>query len=133
MIMQVSCPPNPLTSAALKLLLCACCFAQGLLPLFWPQLRAGISVLFLGGWLALLAALGPAMWRMWIIVGSANANYFYAATLLFGAWQVSPSNPLSAYRSALLRRHEHPWVAHDRCLVVAGGAHRVHHGRDAAP
>ena len=64
---------------------------QGLLPLFWPQLRAGVSFLFLGGSLALLAALGPAMWRMWIVVGSANANYFYAATLLFGAWQVSRS------------------------------------------
>ena len=62
--------------------------AQGMLPLFWPQLRGGVSALFLGGSLALLAALGPAMWRMWIVVGSANANYFYAATLLFGAWQV---------------------------------------------
>ena len=62
--------------------------AQGLLPLFWPQLRGGVSPVFLGGSLALLAALAPAMWRMWIVVGSANANYFYAATLLFGAWQV---------------------------------------------
>jgi hypothetical protein len=61
---------------------------QGLLPLFWPQLRGGVSPIFLGGSLALLAALAPAMWRMWIVVGSANANYFYAATLLFGAWQV---------------------------------------------
>lgn len=64
-----------------------------MLPLFWPQLRGGVSFLFLGGSLALLAALGPAMWRMWIIVGSANANYFYAATLLFGAWQVPPPGP----------------------------------------
>ncbi len=70
-----------------------CCSAQGLLPLFWPQLRAGVSVLLLAGSLALLAALGPAMWRMWIVVGSANANYFYAATLLFGAWQVLRSDP----------------------------------------
>lgn len=28
------------------------------------------------------------MWHMWIYLGSANANFYYAITLLFGAWQV---------------------------------------------
>ena len=42
----------------------------------------------LSGSLALLCALGPAMWHMWIYLGSANANFFYAITLLFGGWQV---------------------------------------------
>lgn len=61
---------------------------QGLLPLFWVQLRDSLALLFLGSSLSLLAALGPAMWYMWIYLGSANANFYYAVTLLFGAWQV---------------------------------------------
>lgn len=69
---------------------------QGLLPLFWVQLRGSLALLFLGGSLCLLAVLGPAMWHMWIYLGSANANFYYAATLLFGAWQV---------RCSFARRH----------------------------
>lgn len=34
----------------------------------------------------------------WIYLGSANANFYYAITLLFGAWQVRSSlqSPLQA-------------------------------------
>lgn len=59
-----------------------------LLPLFAPQLAGGgFPVKFLAATFALLAGLGPAMWHMWIYLGSANANFYYAITLLFGAWQ----------------------------------------------
>ena len=34
--------------------------------------------------------------RRWIYLGSANANFYYAITLLFGAWQVL-SDPLSRH------------------------------------
>ena len=52
------------------------------------QLRGSLPLLFLGSSLALLAALAPAMWHMWIHLASANSNFYYAVTLLFGAWQV---------------------------------------------
>ncbi len=63
-------------------------YVQVMLPLFWVQLGDTLPLFFLGGSLSLLCALGPAMWHMWIYLGSANANFYYAATLLFGAWQV---------------------------------------------
>ena len=59
------------------------CALQGLLPLFWPQLAGGLPLQFLSHTLGLLAALCPAMWHAWIGLGSANANFYYAATLLF--------------------------------------------------
>ena len=59
------------------------------------QLCASLPVLFLGSTLALLLALGPAMWHMWIYLGSANSNFYYAITLLFGAWQVRRRNSFS--------------------------------------
>ena len=62
--------------------------SQALLPLFGVQLAELAEGLFLPTAFALLAALGPTMWHLWIYIGSANSNFFYAITLLFGAWQV---------------------------------------------
>ena len=71
----------------------ACAFGpQALLPLFAPQLTVGgFPAGLLASTGALLAGLGPAMWHMWIYLGSANANFYYAITLLFGAWQARPA------------------------------------------
>ena len=61
---------------------------QALLPLFATQLAGGgAPVGLLAAAFGLLGGLGPAMWHMWIYLGSANANFYYAITLLFGAWQ----------------------------------------------
>ena len=68
--------------------------AQALLPLLAPQLAGGeMAVAQLVGAGALVAALGPSMWHMWVYLGSANANFYYAVTLLWGAWQVPPPPP----------------------------------------
>lgn len=59
-----------------------------LLPLLGCQLEGGgfpLAALVAVG--ALVAALGPPMWHMWVYFGSANANFYYAVTLAFGAWQ----------------------------------------------
>ncbi len=77
--------------------------AQGLLPLFGRQLAGGgaparaLAVAFL-----LLAGLGPAMWGMWVHVGAANANFYYAITLLHAAWQ---ARTLAYIQSAQMPRH----------------------------
>ena len=51
------------------------------------QLRRG--ALFFANGLALLAALGPAMWHQWISVDAANPNFFYSITLLLGVLHVA--------------------------------------------
>ncbi|KXZ48577.1 hypothetical protein GPECTOR_26g480 [Gonium pectorale] len=38
--------------------------------------------------LALLCVLGPAMAHMWLSYESANSNFYYSATLLYGGWHV---------------------------------------------
>jgi hypothetical protein len=42
--------------------------------------------MFLINSFVLLLVLGPAMWHQWVIVDSANANFFYSITLLLGVW-----------------------------------------------
>ena len=44
--------------------------------------------LFMAVSLALLAALEPPMWHLWTVLNTANANFYYAITLLWGSWQV---------------------------------------------
>ena len=57
--------------------------------------------LFMALSLALLAALDPPMWHLWTVLNTANANFYYAITLLWGSWQVScaqylrPQSPLA--------------------------------------
>lgn len=59
-----------------------------LLPLLSCQLESGgfpaAAMVAVG---ALIAVLAPPMWHMWVYLGSANANFYYAVTLAFGAWQ----------------------------------------------
>ena len=45
--------------------------------------------MFMAVSLALLAALEPPMWHLWTVLNTANANFYYAITLLWGSWQVS--------------------------------------------
>ena len=79
---------------------------QALLPLFAPQLAGGgFPAGFLAATGSLLAGLGPAMWHMWIYLGSANANFYYAITLLFGAWQAQPVYVLGPCGNDLMLAH----------------------------
>jgi len=57
-----------------------------LLPLLQQQLSSMKLCMFLINSFVLLVVLGPAMWHQWIIVDSANANFFYSITLLLGVW-----------------------------------------------
>ncbi|GIL63681.1 hypothetical protein Vafri_17704 [Volvox africanus] len=59
-----------------------------LLLLGRQQLAALRLRLLLPASLALLGVLGPAMQRMWLSYESANSNFFYSITLLYGLWQV---------------------------------------------
>ena len=66
-----------------------CCEVQALLPLF-PELLVQLpSGVFSAVTLLLLSYLGPTMWYLWMDLGTGNANFFYAITLLWSAWQVS--------------------------------------------
>lgn len=57
------------------------------LPLF-PELLVQLpSAVFSASSLLMLAYLGPTMWYLWMDAGTGNANFFYAITLLWGAWQ----------------------------------------------
>jgi phosphatidylinositol glycan class U len=57
-----------------------------LLPLMQQQLQSLKLKMFLVNSFVLLLVLGPAMWHQWVIVDSANANFFYSITLLLGVW-----------------------------------------------
>ncbi|GLI59469.1 hypothetical protein VaNZ11_001352 [Volvox africanus] len=59
-----------------------------LLLLGRQQLAALRLRLLLPASLAMLWVLGPAMQRMWLSYESANSNFFYSITLLYGLWQV---------------------------------------------
>ena len=61
---------------------------QALLPFFPHLLRRLPSGVFTMSSLLMLACLSPAMWHLWMDLESANANFFYAITLLWAAWQV---------------------------------------------
>ncbi|CAI4221230.1 unnamed protein product [Auanema sp. JU1783] len=45
-------------------------------------------VLLLGGIMVTCAVLMPVMWHMWIVVGSGNANFYFAVTLLYNFAQI---------------------------------------------
>ena len=62
---------------------------QALLPLARQHLLQMKHPLFMAVSLALLAALEPSMWHLWTVLNTANANFYYAITLLWGSWQVS--------------------------------------------
>ena len=62
---------------------------QALLPLARQHLLQMKHPLFMAVSLALLAALEPPMWHLWTVLNTANANFYYAITLLWGSWQVS--------------------------------------------
>jgi hypothetical protein len=57
-----------------------------LVPLMQQQLQSLKLKMFLVNSFVLLLVLGPAMWHQWILVDSANANFFYSITLLLGVW-----------------------------------------------
>ncbi|KAL3134128.1 hypothetical protein ABBQ32_008548 [Trebouxia sp. C0010 RCD-2024] len=60
---------------------------MALLPLFPELLLQLPSRVFTATSLLLLAYLGPTMWYLWMDLGTGNANFFYAITLLWAAWQ----------------------------------------------
>ena len=62
---------------------------QALLPLFPELLLQLPSRVFSATSLLMLAYLGPTMWYLWMDLGTGNANFFYAITLLWAAWQVT--------------------------------------------
>lgn len=66
-----------------------CLNVQALLPLFPELLLQLPSRVFTATSLLILAYLGPAMWYLWMDLGTGNANFFYAITLLWAAWQVT--------------------------------------------
>ncbi len=63
--------------------------ATSLVLLLWRQQVALFRLwLLLPAGLALLCVLGPAMLHMWLSYESANSNFFYSITLVYGVWQV---------------------------------------------
>ena len=68
-----------------------CLDLQALLPLFPELLLQLPSRVFTATSLLILAYLGPTMWYLWMDLGTGNANFFYAITLLWAAWQVTVS------------------------------------------
>lgn len=68
-----------------------CLDVQALLPLFPELLLQLPSRVFTATSLLMLAYLGPTMWYLWMDLGTGNANFFYAITLLWAAWQVTAS------------------------------------------
>ena len=45
--------------------------------------------LVVGGTIVTCIVLMPVMWHMWIVVGSGNANFYFAVTLIYNVAQVS--------------------------------------------
>jgi len=63
----------------------------------FPELLLHLpSGVFTATSLLLLAYLGPTMWYLWMDLGTGNANFFYAITLLWAAWQVNISRKLNS-------------------------------------
>ncbi|VDN05144.1 unnamed protein product [Thelazia callipaeda] len=44
--------------------------------------------LIIGGALSTTMVLAPVMWQMWVITGSGNANFYFAATLIYSVAQI---------------------------------------------
>ena len=69
---------------------CLCVGLQALLLLYVPYLQDSMpSKFFMLQTLMVLLLLQAAMWHLWIDLGAGNANFFFAATLLYAAWQVT--------------------------------------------
>lgn len=68
---------------------------QALLPLSPELLQQLPSGVFTATSLLLLIYLGPTMWYLWMDLGTGNANFYYAVTLLWAAWQVTATFLLS--------------------------------------
>jgi GPI-anchor transamidase subunit U len=60
-----------------------------LLPLFFVQLKRAQGGVFLGIVMLLASILGPSTYYQWIHTGSANSNFYYATTLVWGGAQVA--------------------------------------------
>ncbi|VDO13148.1 unnamed protein product [Brugia timori] len=56
-----------------------------LFRLFHEDFRWG---LISGGALLVTIVLAPVMWQMWIVTGSGNANFYFAATLIYSVAQI---------------------------------------------
>ena len=44
--------------------------------------------LIIGGILVTTSVLAPIMWHMWILMGTANSNFYFAVTLAYNTAQV---------------------------------------------
>lgn len=51
----------------------------------FPFFRQGI---FVSAVFVSCSVLAPIMWHMWIILGTANSNYFFGVTLAYNAGQI---------------------------------------------
>ncbi|XP_061731008.1 phosphatidylinositol glycan anchor biosynthesis class U protein [Nerophis ophidion] len=71
----------------------------------WSHLHKFLRNIFLVSCVMLAcSALFPVLWHLWIYAGSANANFYYATTLLFNIAQILL---VSDYFYAFLRREHH--------------------------
>ncbi|CAG9535963.1 unnamed protein product [Cercopithifilaria johnstoni] len=59
-----------------------------LLPLFEHLKKYFRWGLIVGGALSATIVLAPVMWQMWIVTGSGNANFYFAATLTYSVAQI---------------------------------------------
>ncbi|EFO22315.2 hypothetical protein LOAG_06169 [Loa loa] len=59
-----------------------------LLPLFENLIKYFRWGLVSGGALSATIVLAPVMWQMWIVTGSGNANFYFAATLTYSIAQI---------------------------------------------
>lgn len=73
----------------------------GTLPLFEPLLKYMRYTFLAGNLIVYGVVLAPVFWYLWIEQGSGNANFFYAATLVYGFGQITLLFDLG---SAMLRR-----------------------------
>ena len=67
---------------------------QVLVLLYSAYLDSMPSKFFMFQTFLVLMVLQAAMWHLWIDVGSGNANFYFATSLLYAAWQVWLADPL---------------------------------------
>lgn len=65
-----------------------CLIYLSLLPLFENLKKYFRWGLISGGALLVTIVLAPVMWQMWIVTGSGNANFYFAATLIYSVAQI---------------------------------------------
>uniref|UniRef100_A0AAF5PG11 GPI transamidase subunit PIG-U n=1 Tax=Wuchereria bancrofti TaxID=6293 RepID=A0AAF5PG11_WUCBA len=65
-----------------------CLVYLSLLPLFENLKKYFRWGLISGGALLVTIVLAPVMWQMWIVTGSGNANFYFAATLTYSVAQI---------------------------------------------